>query len=159
LDEHRPAKFRIIETPPGLSVVLQQGPDAEGLNVLHFSRNDLLEREQSLISARRPNPAGHEPATLREPWTLGPTGIQDFFHALGYELDQAGAEMLLIDELEEGVFISYSFVDPSMDFTWHKRSITFSAADIDNIVSVARGRRREEERRGFLSGFKRSKRG
>ena len=88
--------------------------------------------------------------------SLFATGRQDFLHALGFELDDAGAEAIGGDQLDDSVVLSYAYVDPSADFSWHKRMALLHQADIELVTKVARGRRRNQEQRaGLFDGFRR----
>jgi hypothetical protein len=149
LDEEKPDHFTILETVDGFSVVLSnkaaRGPE---LSEVHFDRETLTEREKRLVEKRRilGNPFG---SSNEGNWRLSPNGRQDFLRALGYELDDAEASGLILDELDDQMLLTYSYVDPAQGYLWHKRMVNLRTEEIAKILEVARERRRRE-RRGVL---------
>ncbi len=74
-------------------------------------------------------------------WSDFPTGQEDFFRALGFELDQDKALNVTIDEFSDHV--SVAFVRPSGSRTspFESRRLTFSRMDIDALIRSAQTRR------------------
>jgi hypothetical protein len=147
LDEERPKSFTILETADGFSVVLTQNMTGKPLlSEVHFDRQNLSEREQRMGEKRRivGNPFGgsHDNA-----WGLSSSGRQDFLRALGYELDDAEAQGIILDEMEDQLLLTYSYVDPAQGYLWHKKMVGLRREEIDKILEVARERRRRERRR------------
>jgi hypothetical protein len=153
LDEAHPQYFTIFETPDGLSVSVTLPGREPIIQDAHFPFSALAAQWEELPRKR---------GTIVPPddcASLFPTGRQDFLHALGFELDQAGAESLVIDHYDDTILLSYAYVDPGADFSWHKRMATLNPDEIAMITKVARSRRRRvEEKTSFLSGFRRQKR-
>jgi hypothetical protein len=152
LDEQRPAYFTVFETPDGMSVVVSVNEPEIARNEAHVAFGALAAQHEQLSQRRG------VPREIDELACLFPTGRQDFLHALGFELDQAGAEAIVIDQLDDAVMLSYAYVDPGADFSWHKRMAVLNADEITMITKVARARRRPEDKAGFLSGFRRQRR-
>lgn len=151
LDDRKPAYFTLFETPDGFSVVataLQIPPTPEEA---HFRFGSLAQQHEQL---RKYRGKMHEAAEDGVP-PLFASGRQDFLHALGFELDDAGAEAIVVDQLDDSVVLSYAYVDPAADFSWHKRMALMNRADIESVTKVARGRRRQEQRAGLFDGFRR----
>jgi hypothetical protein len=77
-------------------------------------------------------------------WENFPNGHEDFFRALGHELDQENASNLSVDEVEEGVAVSYtrpSENDPDRPDTVHRM---MQRADIEAMLRAAQARRRPQ---------------
>jgi hypothetical protein len=149
LDEEKPRRFTVLETVDGFTVILtQHGSGKPTLVEVHFDRQSLGDRERRMVEKRRilGNPFGnsHERA-----WTLSQYGRQDFMRALGYELDDAEAQGLILDELDDRLLLTYSFVDPAQGYLWHKKMVSLGQDEIEKILEVARERRRRE-RKGLL---------
>ena len=67
---------------------------------------------------------------------------QDFFRALGWELDDLSAGSILLDEQDVGVLLTYAYRNPENPQTWSKRSANLSPIEQEQILEQARGRRR-----------------
>jgi hypothetical protein len=67
---------------------------------------------------------------------------QDFFRALGWELDDLSAGAILLDEQENGVLVTYAFRDPANPEIWSKRSASLGTIEREEIIKAAYGRRR-----------------
>src|SRR5579859_2892137 len=150
LDELKPAYFTIFETPDGFSVVATSTRIPPAPQEEHFRFGTLGQQHEELRKFR-----GRMRAFDND--VVGPlftTGRQDFLHALGFELDDAGAEAIVVDQLDDSVVLSYAYVDPSADFSWHKRMALMSLSDIEMVTKVARGRRRQEQRAGLFDNFR-----
>lgn len=152
LDELRPAYFTIFETPDGFSVVATSTRVPPAPQEEHFRFSALGQQHEQLRKFRGRMRTFEGDAVA----SLFATGRQDFLHALGFELDDAGAEAIVVDQLDDSVVLSYAYVDPSADFSWHKRMALLHQADIELVTKVARGRRRNQEQRaGLFDGFRR----
>jgi hypothetical protein len=150
LDQVKPAYFSIFERPDGFSVVATASRIPPSPEEAHFGFGSLAKQHDQLRQYRGKM---HEFADdVAAP--LFSTGRQDFLHALGFELDDAGAEAIVIDQLDESVVLSYAYVDPSADFSWHKRMALMNKGDIEMVTRVARSRRQQAERAGLLGGLR-----
>lgn len=154
LDELKPAYFTIFETPDGFSVVATSTRLPPAPQVEHFRFGTLDQQHERLRHLRGKMKQFDGDVVAR----LFATGRQDFLHALGFELDDAGAEAIVVDQLDDAVVLSYAYVDPSADFSWHKRMAVMHPADIELVTKVARGRRRQEQRAGLFDGFRKGHR-
>jgi hypothetical protein len=74
-------------------------------------------------------------------WSNLPTGHQDFFRALGYELDQEGAASVTIDELPEGLSVTYMQPTHHEPGFWVKCHRVFERGDIEQLLGEAQSRR------------------
>jgi hypothetical protein len=77
---------------------------AQGID---FPTEDVL----TLIAAQRQSgPLSNQ--TMQSP-PLCPTGYEDFFRALGYELETLGADKIRLVELSAGILVAYTSTDPN----------------------------------------------
>jgi hypothetical protein len=150
LDDRKPVYFTIFETPDGFSVVATASGIPPSPEEAHFPFGSLAQQHDQLRQDR--GKMNEFPDDVATP--LFATGRQDFLHALGFELDDAGAEAVVVDQLDDSVVLSYAYVDPSADYSWHKRMALMNKGDVEMATRVARSRRRQEERAGLFDGFR-----
>jgi hypothetical protein len=150
LDQRDAGYFTIIETPDGFTVVVAPVGGRSTPEETHFRYAELGRHGEVLRQNRGKRTKDAPPQT-----EMFPTGCQDFFRALGFELDDAGAEAVVIDSLDERVVLSYAYVDPSADFSWHKRMVILGRNDCSTVLEVAKARRRPEQSAGLFSGWRR----
>lgn len=151
LDECQAAYFSVFETPDGFTVVIIDPLEPPSPREEHFPLHVLGRQHDQLRQLR-----GRKQVNVDGKAALFGTGRQDFFHALGYELDDIGAESVVVDQIDDAVMLSYAYVDPSADFSWHKRMVLLSRDDIETVTKVARGRRQPDQRSGLFDGFRRN---
>lgn len=78
-------------------------------------------------------------------WVDFPTGQEDFFRALGYELDQEKAMNVSIDEFSDRVSVSFVRPSGSQVSPFESHRLIFSRLDIDVLVRAAQARRGKPE--------------
>lgn len=124
----------LIQTDHGfvLRVCLNKQGTVEAIG-LELTFIDLL----NLISGYRESRGSSDPAIATP---LFPTGYEDFLRALGYELDQAGANSVQLVELSEGLLVTYNIVDDEGE-TLH-REVLFDANLIEHTLRNGYLRRR-----------------
>jgi hypothetical protein len=137
LDEQPSCRITLAEVSDGFVVRLQRSLHKLEPQVIHVKRRTL--EEQLAHLGQRRSVAGH--ARHQGIWSKFPNGHQDFFRALGYELDQAGASSILIDELEDGVSVSYSHPEPANGTVWKKKHVVLGMDAIEEILNEAYKRR------------------
>lgn len=142
LDQEEPVRFCILEVSDGFTAILTHGSGRPRLREMHFGVDALADRAEQLIHGRRMLGTKRGNA-----WALVNTGRQDFLRALGFELDDSKARSILIDELDDAVLVTYSFIDPGQGYQWRKFMATLQRDQIEVIVKDARDRR---HRRGLL---------
>lgn len=141
LDTQRAAHISIIETRTGYAVrYYQHSQEREPVFVL-VEDLQLRAINEALRERRTPVP-GQDDAALGGP--LSQEGkYQDFFRALGWELDDLVAGSVLLDEQEEtGVFVTYAYRDPANPQIWRKRIANLGTIEKQQILEEARNRRR-----------------
>jgi hypothetical protein len=138
LDRAPSCRISLAEVPDGFIVRLQRTLHKLEPEVDHFGRETLVQQLQDL--SRRQDtrqPRAHHQGV----WAGFPNGHQDFFRALGYELDEAKARGIMVDELEDGVAVSYNYPDPDNNAAWKKRMVILGVEQIEEILNTAFARR------------------
>jgi hypothetical protein len=136
LDGEDPDRFRLVEVLDGFEVVLERGGQRAELEEIHFSYDTLTEQAESLMRRRKLLGSRHGGG-----WALASSGRQDFLRALGYELDDSRARFILIDEAEDGMLVTYSYLDPAQGFQWRKHMVVLKRDHIQSVLQSAYGRR------------------
>jgi hypothetical protein len=137
LDEQPSCRISLAEVPDGFLVRLQRSVLKLEPQVEHFKRDTLVEQLEQLRARNKPSTHPRHQGV----WSAFPNGHQDFFRALGYELDEASARGILIDELEDGIVVTYSHPDPQNGASWKKRMIVLGVGEIEAILNAAFERR------------------
>jgi hypothetical protein len=141
MDDEPSCRISLAEAPDGFLVRLQRALHKLEPNVIHFKRESLREQLDQLMKQNRPVGPRIKHQGV---WSHFPNGHQDFLRALGYELDQASAQGILLDELEEGIVLTYSYPEPSGDANgtgWKKRMVVLGVPEIETILNAAFERR------------------
>jgi hypothetical protein len=139
LDDEPSCRISLAEGPDGFLVRLQGALHKLEPKVLHIDQHALVEQLERLLQRRKP--AGTR-ARHQGIWAHFPNGHQDFLRALGYELDQAAARSILIDELEDGIVVSYNSPAPEAG-AWRRRMVILDLPQIEEVLNAAFARRRE----------------
>jgi len=142
LDKEQPRRFTLIEVTGGFTLVTQRGESPDSLQEQHFTSSEIQGLGQRFLHGRKV--LGNR---FSSSWRLVPSGRQDFLRSLGYELDDSHAHSLLLDELDDGMLVTYSYIDPSQGFQWRKQMNCLQLDHMKNMVDLARNRR---HRRHFL---------
>jgi hypothetical protein len=139
LDHRHASRVRVMETPDGFTVHYFEDSQSAEMGNLTFSHEELNARARSV----RLQPLLRHPMGGGKRFKRGKPTYQDFFRALGYELEDAGAYLILLDELEEGYLLTYQFYNPDSGFMLHKHRVALhadAAGEIVNVASMRRGR-------------------
>ena len=139
LDEEPSCRITLAEVPDGFLVRVHRSLHKMEPKLFHFNRDTLAEQLEELKRQRKtPLTRVHHPGI----WSMLPNGHQDFFRALGFELDAAAANAILIEELEDGLVLSYSCVDPDTG-DWRKRMLVLGLPEMEEILNAAFERRKK----------------
>lgn len=144
LDREHPGRFTLVEVADGFVLTIRHGVDPEDTTEAHFRPETLAEQAAELLRNRK-----RRRGTAKSTWPLAKTDHQDFMRALGHELDQEDADGILIDELEDGLLVTYSYLDPTQGYQYQKRMVTLHRDHIEQILGAAH-ERRTKQRRGLL---------
>jgi hypothetical protein len=137
LDEEPSCRLTLAEVPDGFLVRVHRSLHKMEPKLFHFNRDTLTEQLEELERQRATSLRRvHHPGI----WSTLPNGHQDFFRALGFELDAAGAHAILIEEVEDGLVLSYSCDDPDTG-EWRKRMLVLGLPEMEEILNAAFERR------------------
>lgn len=139
LDEEPSCRITLVEVPDGFLVRLQRTVYKLEPRVQHFKREDLLQDSTQFVRSEKPIGVRQRHQGI---WSHFPNGHQDFMRALGYELDVAGASSIVIDELEDGVVLTYTR-RTSSEKEWETSVIVLNLEGIETILNDAFNRRRQ----------------
>lgn len=134
LDASPACRISLAELPDGFLVRLLHGLDELEPEVMTFDRGALQDQLDRLF--QRHKPQFH--ARHRGVWATFPSGHSDFFRALGHELDRSGAHDILIDELEDGLVVTYV---RDYEGRRSKKALSLAPPDIERILNKAFERR------------------
>jgi len=140
LDEEPTCRITIAELSDGFLVRLQRALHRLEPQVFELTRKDLVEQLRRRAEGRKgeSGPVHHQGV-----WAHFPNGHQDFFRALGYELDDASAHGILIEEVENGIVVTYSYPDKDSSGE-RKRQLFLGVQEIEQILNSAFERRQKD---------------
>lgn len=139
LDQHRASLVRLLETPSGFAAQFTGNSQDAEVRDLTYSYEELNARAKG----SKLQPLLRHPTGGAKRLKHGKPTYQDFFRALGYELEDAGAYSILLDELDDGYLLTYQFYNPDSGFMLHKHCaplLADAAGTIVNVASMRRGR-------------------
>lgn len=145
LDDVQPRRFRIVEVPGGFTLVFERWDPEPALQEEHFSQATLLEKAEQLMRGRKPVQRGIPPR-----WSLTQASYEDSLRALGFELDDCLAHGIFINEVEDGLIVTYSYVEPSQGYAWRKHMVKLGSVDVEQVLTAARERRQRRKLLGFM---------
>jgi len=135
LDAQPSYHIAVAEVPDGFLLRMHRAPHIPEPMVLHVTRTALVEQlEQLRVTKPR------KPALQPGLWSRFPNGHQDFLRALGHELDEASAQSMLLEELEDGIVLTYRYPQPDA-VVWHRRLLVLGLPEIEAILNAAFERR------------------
>lgn len=130
LDANNACNINLIETSTGFIMRYGVGQDTLLLNryILTYAELEHLE------------------AAMRERRALQPSGrYQDFFRALGYEIDQQAGASMVLDEIEDNFFLTLCRQSDRGGLGWVKRARVLNTDDQAAILRRAYARRKLPE--------------
>lgn len=136
LDHHRATIVRVVETISGFEVHYVADDQRPEMAALTYTFDQLKAKARG----SRMHPLLRHPIGTRRSKKGKPT-YQNFFRALGYELEDAGAYLILLDELEDGYLLTYQFYNPDSGYLLHKHRVSLKTDETGEIVNVASMRR------------------
>ena len=83
---------------------------------------------------------------------IGP--YQDFLRALGFELEQAGAYFILLDEVDDDFLITYQYLRPTQGYQPYKHLSVINRNAREDLLQSAYSRRQTQKSRFSLLGRK-----
>jgi hypothetical protein len=137
LDREPSCRISLAEVSDGFLVRLQRALHKLEPQVEHLKRETLVEQLHELMARKPVGPRVRHQGI----WSRFPNGHQDFFRALGYELDQSSARGILVEELEDGLVVTYSYPEQNNGTQWKKRMVVLGMEEIEAILNAAFERR------------------
>jgi hypothetical protein len=156
LDRSEWDTFTIFEVRDGFSVVLEGSDDR--LQEFDFTLDELLWNPKSAkpASTSRGSKGKGRISRTSPSASLTRSGYSDFLRALGFELDVAEAHSMILTKVGDTYLLSYAYIDAAQGYNGRKRRIVIDADGIEEIMGVARSRRRDAGALRALQGvFKR----
>lgn len=139
LDSETAYHVRILEVDDGFTVQFQPSQQGEA-RTSHFA----WDRLQDLLIF---NSAGRGVHSKRKRnmglWTQIPGGREDFFRALGHRLDEERATGISVDELQDGIALSYISPNPDDALRSDKHHSILTLEEMRDIQATAQRRRQE----------------
>ncbi len=138
LDEETTSSIGIVEVEDGFLVRAERPKQLlVEVSVNHLPRVALSRRADEMRRIRPPSGKRHHPGV----WGNLPVTHQDFFRALGYELDSVGARHVIIDELSDGLLLRYE-QEGNDGGGPIRRQLSLGRTEIEEILNDAVRRRR-----------------
>lgn len=137
LDEEPSCRISVVEVPDGFLVRMQRTVYKLEPRVELFKRDTLTQHIDQFVRAQLPSGVRQRHQGI---WAQFPNGHQDFMRALGYELEGSGARDIVLDELEDGLSLTYT--QPAPEGGWEIRSVFLDTDGIEAVLNEAFNRRR-----------------
>jgi hypothetical protein len=144
LDERNVTRLNVLESNTGFAVRYQPQPEQPETEFVHLSYHDLLSLNGQLEQKRRRRAFSFAKQENEK------NTYENILRALGYELDAVEAYSLLIDEINEGMLITYQYFRPNEGFNARKRMVILGADAVRTVLEDAEARR-ERRKSGVLS--------
>lgn len=128
----------VLEGPDGFTVRSQPVRHRAPGRVAHFDWPRLDSLNIVNAAARL---TGRKRRRYSGMWDALPSGHEDFFRALGFTLDQVQASDVSIDELPDGLSVSYVCPADSGGRLFEKRHVIYGVDDVDLMIQEGLGRR------------------
>jgi hypothetical protein len=135
LDTNNACNVNLIETSTGFTLRYGLGDETLLLQRYILTHAELEHLEAAMKERRAINPSGR---------------YQDFLRALGYEIDAQGGKYMVLDEVDENLFLSFCQPSEGGGLSWVKRARVMNPDDRAAILRRAYARRKPREiRRRF----------
>jgi len=130
LDGSNACNINLIETSTGFIVRYGVGDDSLLLRKFILTHAELEHLEAAMKERRSINPSGR---------------YQDFLRALGYEIEAQGGSYMVLDEVEDNLFLTFCQPSTGGGLNWTKRARVLNAEDQSAILRKAYARRKPPE--------------
>jgi hypothetical protein len=137
LDRAFPSRVTLIERPQGFQIQLFQYPDAASTSQELTLTREAIAQQMRVKAARQQTTGAQPPDKIQLSATR-----QNAYRALGFELDTLDASNIALDELDDGVFLTYFVRDPKTGVRREEVSL-LGVADIARITERAVSRRQK----------------
>jgi len=133
----------LLEGQDGFWVRFLGSDTEQGLQVVQVGYEELLAKKETLEGQR-------SRGTLFRKQML-PGGYQDFLRALGYELEQASAYSILIDEQDADFLVTYQYLNSADGYVARRRMDVLDAQLRGALLQQAYARRQRHQKRSLVS--------
>jgi hypothetical protein len=133
-DEHGAQQVSVIETVTGFSIRYHFGTAEAELRSAEFKHDDLESLTGHLEWYRNPSHSDR-PANHKDHY-------QDFFRALGHELDYVTAYDILLDDAGDAILLTYLKLDPAHSVAARKVMILVGPSEQRDVLENAHRRRK-----------------
>jgi hypothetical protein len=131
LDNRHAFHANVIEVLDGFTVRYQRSD-------LH---SELISEHLGYVQLQAPADIKHRRRGLPFGGRKPERRYEDILRALGFELDEAQAYSLLIDEIDEGFLVTYQYLKPSQGVMVRKRMVFLDSNSVVQVLDDAHGRR------------------
>ncbi len=152
LDEQRPARITLLESASGFIAILAEESSRPIRSQRDFSFEELRQTSES-ESWHLLRPRFGKVTTGA---SLADIGYARALFAVGRVLDDIECGALVLDELDDGLLVSYSFLDGSQGYHWRRHTTQMPFSEIWDLVNADSGMTESESNRGD-SGWPRSR--
>ncbi len=142
LDQEVHGRFRLIEGVDEMHLLIERGGTAPQVQVEAFPIGLLGSHAEQMVRGKkvfRPGDGAN--------WALSTANHEDVLRAIGYELDDASARNLALEESTDSLLLSYSHIDAAQGYVYKKNFKVLSGRDIQAMLDAAYARR---QKRGIL---------
>jgi hypothetical protein len=127
LDSNNVSNINLIETSTGFIIRYGLGEETLLLQKYILTHAELEHLEVAMKERRAINPSGR---------------YQDFLRALGYEIDEQGGRYIVLDEVDETLFLSFCHQSEGGGLSWVKCARVMNPDDRAAILRQAYARRK-----------------
>jgi hypothetical protein len=138
LDAEPAYHVSILEVPDGFTVRSHPARHRTDGRIVHFKWDRLNDLVIFHTAGRDCVRRRHRHQGI---WAHFPSGHEDFFRALGFTLDQEGANSLGVDEVPEGVAVSYMRPVADNPLSFEKCHTVYHKQEIEQMLRSAQDRR------------------
>ena len=141
LDKQPTCRISMVELPDGFVVRVHRSMHEVETHDIRFDQQTLTQQLEQMEDGRtREDLLPHVKVRHQGIWKKLPTGHQDVLRALGYELDQENARQVTIDELEDGMILTFRSPD-TPDGASRKYIAVLDLNGLERVVNRAFKRR------------------
>jgi hypothetical protein len=140
LDSELAYHASILEVDDGFTVRYQSSPQFQEGRTSHFPYGRL--QDLLIVNSAGRGVPGRRRRTMGL-WENVRGGREDFYRALGLRLDEQGAAGVTVEELGDGIALSYTSPDPENVLRSTKCHSVLSLQEVQSLIAEAQSRRTE----------------
>jgi hypothetical protein len=148
LDERGASSINLLEAESGFAVRYQAHSGSPDTTLVRLDGEELLSLSSELERRRRRGRGFFFGGGKEQPEEN--RTYENILRALGYELDQVQAYSILVDEIDDGMVVTYQYLNPREGFNARKRMVILGGEAMRNVLEDAQSRR-EQRKHGILT--------